>query len=170
MQAKKGGRGKAAGGKRPGGAGGKGKAAATPVAVPNGSVGLTPGSALLAPKSTGGRLAATLGGASTAARPPRPAKTPGSAATGGSLARLLAQGTPAGAAGASADCVAVESPACSEADAVGWSPQPLLAGVQTSLHFHPADSKAPALRCMHSSLALSRTDCPPHKPSLHNCR
>lgn len=117
-QGKKGGRskaaGKAAGGKQPGGAGGKGKAAATPVAVPNGSVGLTPGSALLAPKSTGGRSAATgMGGASTAARPPRPAKTPCSAATGGSLARLLAQGTPAGAAGGPAERVAtVELPAC----------------------------------------------------------
>ena len=117
-----------------GGAGGKGKAAATPVAVPNGSVGLTPGSALLAPKSTGGRSAATLGGvASTVARPPRPAKTPGSAATGGSLARMLGQGTPAGGAGA---CRALAlGPLVMPR---GWQPpcqQFVLAGQATRCHF-----------------------------------
>jgi hypothetical protein len=71
------------------------KAAATPVAV-NGSVGLTPNVTGSHPTSALCRTAGASGGG-TAARPPRPslpAKTPGTAATGGSLARALDGSTP----------------------------------------------------------------------------
>lgn len=78
------------------------KATATPVALPNGSVGLTPGSRLTGNGGLPGlapTAARTGGGMCTAARPPRPAsaaaKTPGTAGTVGSLARpSLLAGTP----------------------------------------------------------------------------
>lgn len=97
LQGKKGGRAPARkpAAKKAGGGGAKGRAAAkataTPVAVPSGSVGLTPGSNAFSALAAGARSA---GSAATAARPPRPlsAKTPGSA--GASLARAL-DGTPA---------------------------------------------------------------------------
>lgn len=84
------------------GAGKQGAAAATPVAVPNGSVGLTPGSRATGRGTFPGSAptaARTGGGVGTSARPPRPgssaAKTPGTAGTVGSLARSHAlAGTP----------------------------------------------------------------------------
>lgn len=160
LQGKKGGRGKkaaakpAAGGRK-GGAGGKGNTAATPVAVPNASVGLTPGSALLAPKSTGSRLATGAGAASTAARPPRPTKTPGSAATGGSLARLLGQGTPAGGAGA---------PACASLQAACFQFARLPG---CSCGFHPAAASAhvPHAAACAAAPACSRRPPQPAPPA-----